>query len=80
MEKIKFRKLFKIMRDEDEGCAIYSIVKFRRLPYLWTNFPVGDFIKGESKSEVVVIQYKCYLEIDLWILILNFQWLQWTLK
>lgn len=60
MRMITFRKIYKRVREKDEGYVIDAIVAFRK--ELWQ----GD-LEGNAR-------YRYYLLIDLWLVRMSFMW------
>lgn len=77
MKTIIFRRFYKRMTEADYGSAIDSIIVFEKKPYQYKSvmLPREEAINKGHQVEVINTQYQCFLKIDLWLLILRFQWL-----
>jgi hypothetical protein len=77
MKEVIFRKLYRRMEEKDYGAIPYSIVVFEKIPYMYESkmLPEEEAIEKGYQVETITTQYNCYLQIDLWIAVLRFQWL-----
>jgi hypothetical protein len=76
MMEIKFRQIYSEPR---EGDFINSIIAFNKIKHIVKEYP-RDYLRCSTCSdqywnEHYVAQYKKRLIIDLWILVLRFEWL-----
>lgn len=65
------------MNDTNRGQQKWSIILFEKMPYM-------NHVKVLTEKEVrekgygvenIVVQYKCFLQIDLWICVIATTWL-----
>lgn len=68
MIKIDFLKPFSFI---EEGAYIDSIVAYGKIPIEFENVDVGN---GYGKT--IVTKYRCKLIINLWLIIINFNWIK----
>lgn len=63
---VRIKKPFQLLKQGDE---LNAIVCFTRRPWVYSqkSYSVG-------KCERVVVQYKYFLRIDLWLFTLDFNW------
>lgn len=61
------------MKPENEGAVKNAIIIFGKMPILWGE--KKDHFGGQIYiAETYVMQYRYLLRIDLWIVILDFDW------
>ncbi len=81
MIKINFRRPIIILTPKDEGYERWGIIIYSRHELLMeTRIVSPEYAKQKGHVAsfdryVVCVQYKYYLEIDLWICVLRFNWL-----
>ncbi len=67
MKTIKFRKPFQKIKEGEEMCAI---VAYAKMNHLGRTQRVDGF-----RDRKYVSQYKKYLRIDLWLFVIEIDWL-----
>lgn len=64
------------MEEKDYGAIPYSIIVFEKIPLMYQAVVLSkeEAIKKGFQIEQVTTQYKCFLQIDLWLAVLRFNW------
>lgn len=76
MVKTSIRKLYTKMTDRDRGYVVKSIIVFEKYPYTYEAVILSDeeAKKKGYRIENIVVGYTNWLEIDLWLVVLTFNW------
>ena len=78
MRNIYFRRPITILTEKDEDYMIpESFIIFGRTPWLMQNRELSEDEAREKgySVEVVTVQYRYKLRIDLWFVVFDFGWL-----
>lgn len=73
---IKFRKIYYQIKKEDYGSYVDSIIVYekRAVAYSTRVLKPDEVIKKGYNVETVDTHFKHFLQIDLWLIILRFNW------
>lgn len=74
--RVMRRKLFQKLKPEDYGVVRYAIVVYEKKPFHYRARVLSkkeSLVKG-YQVENIVIDYRCYLQIDLWLVVFDFTW------
>lgn len=71
-----FRKLYKRIREEDRGYMNWSLIVFEKQPLMYSSRVLGEKEKRQKAYEVerVTVQYQCFLQVDLWLIVFAHTW------
>jgi hypothetical protein len=74
--KIQWRKIYTKM--DDYGMAYKSIILFDKRESRYEVTELTDQAAEQMGCRIlrVVKEYKCYLQIDLWLFVLEFDWIE----
>ena len=73
MKQIRFLKPFS---SPNEGEMITSIVAYKKTPWIIKTRPIKEdpTVTSSQTHEEVVVQYRCRLHINLWLVVMKFSW------
>ncbi len=68
--------LYQRIDDKDYGSIVDSIIAFQKRPYQYKTIKLTTAEAMEEGYDVKIIttQYQCFIRIDLWLIVLRFQW------
>ena len=76
MKKVSFRKLFRVLTERDEGRVIDAICFYQSIPWMYQSVTLSEEEAKEKgyMVENIVTQYKRRFYLDLWLVVIQFQW------
>ena len=77
MKEIYFRRPYHKLNEMDYGAYHYAIVIYEKRPEQYKTQLLGA-VESKQKGynvENIVVQYKHFLQIDLWLCVIRLSWL-----
>lgn len=79
-KSIYFIRPFFYITEKDYGRYVRALVTYERRPYLCQSRKVEPSEQATYTIENIVIQYRHFLSLNLWLVVLDFSWLWPLLK